>query len=112
MPITHTLYSYVGKDVTTCSYFLRPKEVHKQKSLGNTGMRCLNNKHTLTKLTHQCGKMSLTLIAELLYFSILVMAEIAFSVGLIFSGERDSGSVIISTRYDMASPHAPCRQKH
>jgi cytidine deaminase len=56
--------------------------------------------------------MSLTLIAELLYFSILVMAEIAFSVGLIFSGERDSESVIISTKYGMASPHAPCRQKH
>jgi cytidine deaminase len=56
--------------------------------------------------------MSLTLTAELLYFSILVMAEIAFSVGLIFSGERDSGSVIISTRYGMASPHAPCRQRY
>jgi hypothetical protein len=67
---------------------------------------------SLIRLTHQCGKMSLTLTAELLYFSILVMAEIAFSVGLIFSGERDSGSVIISTRYGMASPHAPCRQKY
>jgi hypothetical protein len=62
--------------------------------------------------THQCGKKSLTLIAELLYLSILVMAEIAFSVGLIFSGERDSGSVIISTRRGMASLQAPSRENH
>lgn len=36
--------------------------------------------------------------AELLYFNIFVIADIAFSVGFIFSGSRLLGVLIISTK--------------
>ena len=35
----------------------------------------------------------------------------AFSVGFIFSGERDSGSVITSTSLGTASAHAPVKEQ-
>lgn len=46
-----------------------------------------------------------------LYFNILVTAEIAFSVGLIFSGDLDSGALITSTNLGNASAQNALKNK-
>lgn len=56
---------------------------------------------------YQCGNTSSTFILEELCFNIFVTAEIAFSVGFIFSFDLDSASFITSTNLGRASAQKP-----
>lgn len=54
----------------------------------------MDQRHTY----HKWMSSSRFVSAELLYFNIFVIADIAFSVGFIFSGSRLLGVLIISTK--------------